>query len=260
MTPISGKPWSVSWEVSGTVTASTAPTLFIDGVSSGASVTWTTSVAGVVTATVTLSGVNPGQTVQFRGGSVTVGTAYSIASSVRTVQTDQHIVFGTSQIATPIDLDIVLAAGDAAKVVLGSPIFLGGMWRVPTQRGAGGSVNEISLNDTTGLTPASVAYTYVQPWESARLAELPAAPTDWLNADGLADDAAIKVADNVLTRSVSNVESVAGEHTLATIILAMLEHSISGVTLTIRRTDGVTIHLTKPLTKDAAALPITGIS
>ncbi len=68
------------------------------------------------------------------------------------------------------------------------------------------------------------------------------------------------IADALLTRNVSNVEATAGEHTLCTIILAMLENSISGGTLTIKRTDGSTTHYTKTLTSDAGAAPITGIA
>lgn len=68
-------------------------------------------------------------------------------------------------------------------------------------------------------------------------------------------------ADSVLTRNASNVEASAGEHTLCTVILAMLENSISGTTLTIKRTNGSTTHYTKTLTTTPAgsADVITGI-
>jgi len=68
------------------------------------------------------------------------------------------------------------------------------------------------------------------------------------------------VADNVLSRNVSNVESTAPEHSLATVILALLEMSMSGTTMTIKRTDGTTVHVTKTITLDANASPITGIN
>jgi len=68
------------------------------------------------------------------------------------------------------------------------------------------------------------------------------------------------IADAVLSRNVSNVEASAAEHTLCTVVLAMLENSISNTTLTIKRTDGSTTHATKTLTVDAAADPITGIT
>lgn len=55
------------------------------------------------------------------------------------------------------------------------------------------------------------------------------------------------VADTVLSRNVSNVEATAGEHTLATAILGMLEWEISGNDLIIKRTDGTTVHYTKTL-------------
>lgn len=68
------------------------------------------------------------------------------------------------------------------------------------------------------------------------------------------------VADSVLTRNVSNVEATADEHTLCTVVLAMLENSISGTTLTIKRTNGSTTHYTKTLTTNVSAEPITGIT
>jgi hypothetical protein len=55
------------------------------------------------------------------------------------------------------------------------------------------------------------------------------------------------IADSILSRNVSNVESTAGEHTLATAILSMLEWEISGSNLIIKRTDGTTVHYTKVL-------------
>jgi len=68
------------------------------------------------------------------------------------------------------------------------------------------------------------------------------------------------VADAVLSRNVSNVEGSAGEHTLCTTVLAMLESSVSDTTWTIKRTDGSTTHATKTVTTDASADPITGVS
>lgn len=55
------------------------------------------------------------------------------------------------------------------------------------------------------------------------------------------------IADSILTRNVSNVEATADEHTLATAILSLLEWSISGGDLIIKRTDGTTTHYTKTL-------------
>jgi hypothetical protein len=56
------------------------------------------------------------------------------------------------------------------------------------------------------------------------------------------------IADAILSRDVSNVESTVTEHTLATAILSLLEWSISGGDLIIKRTDGSTVHFTKTLT------------
>lgn len=77
---------------------------------------------------------------------------------------------------------------------------------------------------------------------------------------GLAPTVQNALADSVLLRNVSNVESTAGEHTLCTLVLAALEFSVSGATWTIKRTDGSTTHYTKTLTTDAGANPITGVT
>jgi hypothetical protein len=65
--------------------------------------------------------------------------------------------------------------------------------------------------------------------------------------------------DQMLKRNMSKVEATAEEHTLCTLVLANLENTISGTTLTIRRTDGSTTHYSKTLTTNASAIPITGI-
>lgn len=68
------------------------------------------------------------------------------------------------------------------------------------------------------------------------------------------------IADEVLKRSVATGEATAAEHSLATIILSILESSRSATVWTIKRSDGVTSHLTKTLTLDGTAQPVTGVS
>lgn len=68
------------------------------------------------------------------------------------------------------------------------------------------------------------------------------------------------IADEILKRSVSNVEGATlSEHSLATIVLAILESSRSGSSWTIKRTDGATTQVTKTLTLDNAADPVVGV-
>tara|TARA_R100000353_G_C6494774_1_gene192609 strand:+ start:45 stop:1190 length:1146 start_codon:yes stop_codon:yes gene_type:complete len=67
------------------------------------------------------------------------------------------------------------------------------------------------------------------------------------------------IADTILKRDVDNVEATANEHTLATIILCLLESSRSSTTWTIKRSDGVTTHATKTLTLDSTADPVIGV-
>jgi hypothetical protein len=69
-------------------------------------------------------------------------------------------------------------------------------------------------------------------------------------------------ADDLLGRSVSNVEATASAHSLTDLILASGagEFSISGATLTIKRTDGSTTHRTKTLTGTAGVDPVTAVT
>lgn len=83
--------------------------------------------------------------------------------------------------------------------------------------------------------------------------------------DGSAESAIITtaaaqaIADELLKRGVANVEDTADPASLAAIILATLESSISGATWTIRKTGGTTF-VTKTVTTDPAAEPITGVT
>jgi len=77
---------------------------------------------------------------------------------------------------------------------------------------------------------------------------------------GLGSTGRNAVADAVLARDMDQVESAAPEHSLCTVVLAVLESSLSGTAWTIKRTDGSTPHAVKTVTTDAAAQPITGVS
>ena len=83
--------------------------------------------------------------------------------------------------------------------------------------------------------------------------------TGAITAGTIETDAANEIADAILSRNVSNVEANAPEHSLATIILATLESSITGSTWKIKRTDGTTVHASKTVTTDPNATPITAV-
>ena len=69
------------------------------------------------------------------------------------------------------------------------------------------------------------------------------------------------IADAALSRSVSNVEATAAEHSLTTLILGALESKLNAdKTWSIYRTDGETLHATKNVTTNAAAEPVTGVN
>lgn len=68
------------------------------------------------------------------------------------------------------------------------------------------------------------------------------------------------IADVILARDMSQVEAGAPEHSLCTIVLAALESAVSSTEWVIKRTDGTTTHVTKTVTTDVDADPITGVS
>jgi len=68
------------------------------------------------------------------------------------------------------------------------------------------------------------------------------------------------IADAVLSRNVSQVEASAAEHSLCTVVLATLESAMADSTWTIRRTNGSTVHVTRSVTTDPDADPVTGVS
>lgn len=117
---------------------------------------------------------------------------------------------------------------------------------------ASGHISRVTLTDTTTtntdmLTQANVrtAVGLASANLDTQLGDLPTA---------------LENADALLVRNVSNVESSAGEHTICTVVLAMMESSVSGTTWTIKRSNGTTTHATKTVTVDASADPITGVS
>lgn len=68
------------------------------------------------------------------------------------------------------------------------------------------------------------------------------------------------IADEILKRSVGNVEGATlDEHSLATVVLAILESQRSGANWTIYRTDGTTPQASKVLTLDASAQPVVRV-
>lgn len=68
-------------------------------------------------------------------------------------------------------------------------------------------------------------------------------------------------ADDLLGRSVSNVEATAAEHSVATVVLATLESEFTTSTnWRIYRTNGSTTHFDKTVTTDAGAAPVKKIA
>jgi hypothetical protein len=120
-----------------------------------------------------------------------------------------------------------------------------------------GSVGSIAAG---GIAAASFAAGAIDATAIATGAiDADAIAADAIGSSELAASAATEIADAILSRNVSNVEGSAAEHTLCTVVLALLEWSVAATTWTINRTDGVTPHATKTLTA-AAGDPITSVT
>lgn len=68
------------------------------------------------------------------------------------------------------------------------------------------------------------------------------------------------IADEILKRSVSNVEGTASNHSLCELVLSAFESALSGTSWTIKQTDGTTTFNTRTVTTDANADPITSVT
>jgi hypothetical protein len=69
---------------------------------------------------------------------------------------------------------------------------------------------------------------------------------------------ATTIADAVLTRSVANVENSAGVYSLCSVVLGMMNSSVSANVWTIDKTTG-SVFTTRPVQSDAGAEPIIGV-
>jgi hypothetical protein len=171
------------------------------------------------------------------------GRQYSIYISA-TVNAVTGTIHHTFQIEAEVDANTVSGAAPSVTGAVGSVTGnVGGnvAGSVASVTGAVGSVTgAVGSVAAGGITAASIA-------------------TGAVDADALATDAAVEIADETLKRDASNVQDTADTTSLTTMILAAMESSISGVTWTIRKTDGTTF-VTKTVTTDATADPITGVT
>ena len=113
---------------------------------------------------------------------------------------------------------------------------------------------EALYGDTDGLAAIATTLTSVQGNVNLILSDT--------GTDGVAISTAVAqaIADEVLKRSVSNVEGTASNHSLAELILANFEFTLSGGVWTIKKTDGATTFNTRSVTTNAAADPITEVT
>ena len=81
----------------------------------------------------------------------------------------------------------------------------------------------------------------------------------WVTATGFSTHAASDAAQEALKISVSDVQASAAPQSVTALVLAALEGSVSGGTLTVKKTDGTTFD-TYTVTSDADASPVTGVT
>jgi len=68
------------------------------------------------------------------------------------------------------------------------------------------------------------------------------------------------LADLILGRSASAIDSTASTYSLYTVIMGLLENQVSGSTWTIYRSDGATTHMTRGLSLASAGSIVTGVT
>lgn len=118
-------------------------------------------------------------------------------------------------------------------------------------------------NVTTSGTVGGVTGKYTWKFRlvaAEEVAGVPKVDTEYIQGDAPTVETSVEIADSILARDASAVEDTAGEHSLCGLILSVLEWSIAGNTLTIKKTDGTTTFLTKTLTTTAGAAPITALN
>lgn len=121
----------------------------------------------------------------------------------------------------------------------------------------GGPVVEVATTDLAAIAALIDAALEAVVERTDRIPDSPAAVG---SAMSLAAGERESLADAVLARGAAHSEADAAEHSLCTVILAILQSATSGGAWTIRRTDGATPHLVKQVTADPDAAPITGVS
>ncbi len=145
---------------------------------------------------------------------------------------------GTTLLVYPITSDTLDDSVAAAEATNRNGIYVGAFTDLP----AGSKRVELQAADGSLL---SVGY-YVSFAVTATYTCVSTAPS--------------VVADAVLTQSVAgDAEDNADAHSLAMVVLGMLESSRSGSTWTIKKSDGATTKATKTLTLDALAEPVVGV-
>lgn len=157
--------------------------------------------------------------------------------------------------AHPASIPVSLYSGGQA---VGSITLAAGDVRVKIGSGAWGARSDIPTvsegNATLVLTTAERAASTVE------FAFHDQDGTDFDDTRVVLVDEGPTLADTILKRGVGGLEADAAEHSLVSAILYLLEWATSGGTLTVKRADGVTTHLTRTVATAAADEVITGVS
>ncbi len=215
----------------------------------------------------------------FKGIDVRQSTDRLIFDALIQTSSGTLVTTGTTNLSLyELQNDGDILSYDFSNNTFTSGVLTNGTCTLIHRRGKGNTVDTgiwtSGLNTLTGFAQSGIYYAYVtntlgSPPDQVRKFQFGSEQGDVIvhNTYGVKSDLHGYVggnpsglADMILSRNVSGVEMIMPEHCLGTLILATLEHSISGGTLTIKRVDGSTTLYTKTLTSDAAADPITGIS
>jgi len=231
-----------------------------------------TEVAAIITSIASLNNLSAAQVntevdtaLSDVGLTTTVTGRIDATVSSRATPAQVATELGTYDAPTKAELDSGLAAlnnlslaqaqtaAAAALTAYDAPTFAELDARTDAIDAAIAALNDLSVADLSSLATAA---------NLATVASGVSAILDDTGTSGVVISTNVmqSLADVILGRSVATVEDTASTHSLAELILGILESTAPSTTWTIKKTDGVTTFNTRTLTLDEDALPVTGVA
>jgi len=209
-----------------------------------------TGAVGSVTSAVTVGTIN----ANVVNASALASDAVAEIAAAMTAPDNTTIAAINTKLGTPVSsvsADIAAVKSDTGGIVTTLGTAGAGLTAVASATNLATANTNISAINTKLGTPAGASLS----------ADVAAIKNDTGTVGVVISTATMRlIADELLKRSVSNVEASASTHSLAEVILGMFESAAPSTTWTIYRTDHSTVFNTRTLTTDAAAVPVTGVN